>query len=48
MFRQYTPPRRDWYDSEEEYQEALDAYDAEMMRREDYLVELRLERNRNL
>ena len=48
MFRQYTEPRPDQYDTEEEYQEALDAYDREMMLREDYLVEQRIERRMNL
>ena len=36
MFRQFSEPRREDYDTEEEYQEALDAYDAECLRREEY------------
>lgn len=46
MFRQYTEPRRSQYDTEEEYNEALEAYDREMMLREDYLVEKRIRRER--
>lgn len=42
--RRYTPPCRSDYDTEEEYLEELDAYDAEMMLREDMLVEQYLDR----
>ena len=44
MFRQFSEPRREDYDTEEEYQEALDAYDAECLRREEYYKELYYER----
>lgn len=44
MFRQFRQPLPWEYETEEEYQEALDAWDYEMQLREDYLVEKRLER----
>lgn len=44
MFRQFKEPRQADYDTEEEYQEALDAYDAECLRREEYYKELYYER----
>ena len=44
MYRQYTAPRASDYDTEEEYQEALDAYDREMSLREDYYKERYYER----
>ena len=42
--RRFTPPVRSDYDTEEEYLEELDAYDAELLRREDMMVEQYLER----
>lgn len=44
MFRQYKEPVRSHYDTEEEYREALEAYNRETMLREQYLVERRIER----
>jgi len=44
MYRQYTEPRRADYDTEEEYLEALDAYDSECLRREEHYKELYYER----
>ena len=44
MFRQFREPQEWEYDTQEEYQEALEAYEAEMQMREDYLVERRLEK----
>jgi hypothetical protein len=44
MFRQFTPPRESDYDTQEEYLEALDAYDAEMLLREEYAREKYYER----
>ena len=44
MYRQFTEPRPADYDTEEEYQEALDAYDAECARREEYYREQYYER----
>lgn len=37
MFRQYSGPRRCDYDTEAEYNEALDAWDNEQVLRTDYL-----------
>lgn len=48
MCRQYSEPARADYDTEEEYQEALDDYDYEMMCREDYYKEKRLDRVYNI
>ena len=42
--RRYTPPRRYDFDTEEEYNLSLDAFDREMSFREDFLVEERCER----
>lgn len=42
--RRYTEPYRWDYDTEEEWLEELEAYNAEMQAREDYLVEQRCER----
>lgn len=44
MYRQFTPPQERDYDTPEEYQEALDAYDAEMLMREEYARERYYER----
>lgn len=44
MFRQFTPPRECDYSTQEEYQEALDAYDAEMALQEEYARERYYER----
>ena len=44
MFRQFTAPRPDQYSTDEEYQEALDAYDAEMALQEEYARERYYER----
>lgn len=46
MFRQYTAPDPCEYDTQEDYQDALDAYDAEMMLREDMYIEMCRERER--
>jgi hypothetical protein len=37
MFRQYNEPKRENFDTEEEYQEAVEAYDVELIEREKYL-----------
>ena len=42
--RRYTEPYRWDYNTEEEWLEELEAYNAEMQAREDYLVEQRCER----
>lgn len=47
MYRRYTQPLRSQFDTEEEYQEELNAWDAEMQRREQYLVERSIERRYN-
>lgn len=44
MFRQFREPQEWEYDTQEEYLEALEAYEAEMQMREYYLVERRLEK----
>lgn len=44
MYRQFNQPLRADYETEEEYQEALDAYDEEYSRREDYYRERYYER----
>ena len=44
MYRQFSQPLRANYETEEEYQEALDAYDEEYSRREEYYRERYYER----
>lgn len=39
MFRQFTEPLRRDFDTDEEYQEAVEAYDAECLRREEEYME---------
>lgn len=44
MFRQFHQPRPEDFTTEEEYNEALDAYDCECARREEYYREQYYER----
>ena len=44
MYKQFSQPRPEQYSTDEEYQEALEAYDAEMLWREQYAKEQYYER----